>query len=514
MSKTALYTLPKDTRHFIVLSSLRGISILFEFVASVSVVGLFALFLLRLYRQWKAKVCNEPPLIPYWIPYIGNAIAFGINQTKLFASASSVSPEKRIASMTLMGHRVYVVTRTKDVAAVYRAQELQFEPMIVWGLGTMFGLSKEAQSLLEKEPCGPNSSLIFQSNPFFHRVLSKGEDLDTFSERFLFSIMDQLNLLENTIHSSPNQRLEVDLIQWVRTCIGTATTTAFLGPEFLLHTPDLLKWNWKFESDISTFQSQYPRMMAREAYQNRERLIQVFLNAYKARDADLKDAVWWLRQAQIMSADGGMKDRDIAIMTLGTWTATANNNNLMAFWFVLNCVLHPGLVDSLRQETGKSLDTPLDMDRIAQRPLLSSVLNETMRHYSTASSNRRATKDVVIAGYTLRKGSVVMCPVQLHHFDVVVWGEDAKEFVPTRFVREEWKGDENLIRPFGGGKSLCPGRFFAINSITAFTALLLDKFNIIVAAEQTIPTVSKSASNIGVGVPTNDVKAVIQCRKA
>ncbi|KAJ3775023.1 cytochrome P450 [Lentinula raphanica] len=480
------------------------------------VLCVLSLWIARIHRHIQTEANNEPPFVPYWIPYIGNAIAYGKNYYQLFASVKATSPHMKLASLTLMGHHIYIVTRPQDVLAVYKSNALQFEPIIVWGMGVMFGLSPEGQKLLIDESNG--RSLIFQSNPFFRQALSKGDSLDDFASRFQDFLTGEFKLLAQTIKASPNNTLEIDLLEWVWTCMGTASTIALMGNEIFTHEPNLLKCSWKFEHDLSTFQMHYPPFLAYSKYQNREHLIQAFLKVYQAGQLDSTNTVWWLHQAQKMSRECGLTNRDIAIMTFGTWTAATSNTSLAAFWLLMHIISNPNLMFDIQNESSDFIHQPLPKSQtVEQSSLFSSVFNEMLRHYSTAISYRGVMDNTSIAGYTFRKGAMVICPGRLQHLDPDIWGPDVDDFVPDRFVRSSTEGaiqgNPNWLKPFGGGVSLCPGRFFATSSIMNFVASLLNQFEIHIQPGQKIPKLDISASNIGVGIPTNSIKAVIRQRQ-
>ncbi|KAI0410195.1 hypothetical protein F5X98DRAFT_382152 [Xylaria grammica] len=62
-----------------------------------------------------------------------------------------------------------------------------------------------------------------------------------------------------------------------------------------------------------------------------------------------------------------------------------------------------------------------------------------MRLYIDVLITRRATESATIAGYTVPKGSIVMAPTDIAHFDEAVWGRPdhpASEFWAYRHVQE------------------------------------------------------------------------------
>ncbi len=109
-----------------------------------------------------------------------------------------------------------------------------------------------------------------------------------------------------------------------------------------------------------------------------------------------------------------------------------------------------------------------------------------------------------------------MCPVRPAHGDTDIWGPDAAEFVPERFIRELvgglLKGDAKNLRVFGGGRYICPGRFFAMKEVISFVGTLLFKYNIQLVEGERPPGPNLDVPTIGISVPLNDIKAIIKSR--
>ena len=105
-----------------------------------------------------------------------------------------------------------------------------------------------------------------------------------------------------------------------------------------------------------------------------------------------------------------------------------------------------------------------------------SVFRETLRLIMPAISARFVAEDIIIADtWLLRKGSVVQLAGNVIHFDPKVWGPDCDTFNPDRFLYSPNGSKSNpdgtvsegkahyvhpsAFRSFGGGSSLCPGKF-------------------------------------------------------
>ena len=88
--------------------------------------------------------------------------------------------------------------------------------------------------------------------------------------------------------------------------------------------------------------------------------------------------------------------------------------------------------------------------------------------------------------YFLKKGAVVQIAGGVIHADQSIWGDNVEDFNPGRFLesrQQSGNAKQNQIHPaafraFGGGKTLCPGRHFAMNEILSLVALVVLIFDI------------------------------------
>jgi cytochrome P450 len=125
-----------------------------------------------------------------------------------------------------------------------------------------------------------------------------------------------------------------------------------------------------------------------------------------------------------------------------------------------------------------------------------------------------------------------MMPLRMNHQDPKTHGERANEFVPDRFLEDMGMADTShgytadgtfmgktgpsikSLRPFGGGVTLCPGRFFAINETLAFIAVALRRFDIqLVEGQKEAKPLTTTFSQAGTFPPDRDVSIRVRLRK-
>lgn len=180
---------------------------------------------------------------------------------------------------------------------------------------------------------------------------------------------------------------------------------------------------------------------------------------------------------------------------------------------------------------GDGAAVDLDIQRLAGSPVMQSVLHETLRLYTDVLVTRELFEDVTLPlggkgeparQVLLRKGTRVIAPSLMNHWDPVHFSEPpAHVFSPDRYLvpAKPEKGedgprvfssasDDGRVWPWGGGKTICPGRLFAKQEVMAAVALVLLSFDIAPADEKSykIPGLAKAKPGSGGLVPGGDVK--------
>ncbi|KAK2055734.1 cytochrome P450 [Colletotrichum caudatum] len=192
------------------------------------------------------------------------------------------------------------------------------------------------------------------------------------------------------------------------------------------------------------------------------------------------------------------------------------------FWMICYVVSDPGLVGDLEEEllpmadiqeqggttaiASDSTDSKYPRSRrvtfsvakfqTACPLLVSTYYKEVMRFTNRAMGTRRVLQDTLISYtpssvsgeardeqtyYLLRKGANIQIPAIITNFDPEAWGADVHDFDPRRFMttdRERERAQNRAFNQSGGGKHLCPGRFFADAEILGTLAALVLGFDI------------------------------------
>jgi cytochrome P450 len=179
----------------------------------------------------------------------------------------------------------------------------------------------------------------------------------------------------------------------------------------------------------------------------------------------------------------GVPDDEIGLIEFAMpWVGTTNTIPTL-FWFFVHVFSEPAYVARIRDEVqalttitaasdGKGRVADIDITRLEKDcPMLHACYREALRLYSDMFGNRRVMADTIVRDpsdgreYLLRKGVNVQWVSCIPHLLQEVWGPDARDFNPERFVETpapEEKKRRGAMIPFGGGRNLCPGRGFAL----------------------------------------------------
>jgi cytochrome P450 len=183
---------------------------------------------------------------------------------------------------------------------------------------------------------------------------------------------------------------------------------------------------------------------------------------------------------------GGFTDEDL-VNQLMTFLAAGHETTASAMsWAVYLLCKHPEMQTRLREELRTQLDldgqvSSTDIDRL---PYLNAVLNEIMRVFPPVPLTLRETAhDTSIQGHFIPGGTtVVICPWAVNTSEQL-WGPDAKEFNPDRWLgvgRANTGGAESnyATTTFLHGPRSCIGKQFAMAEFACLVATLFGRFEI------------------------------------
>lgn len=161
----------------------------------------------------------------------------------------------------------------------------------------------------------------------------------------------------------------------------------------------------------------------------------------------------------------GMGDELVRAETMTQLLAGHETTSNLVAWAVSLLGSRPRLRARLRAEASAALGGAAEptWDTLKRLPLMAAVLNETMRLFPPVPYIRRiALEDNEAGGVRVRAGTVVSVCTYLLHRDAGLWGDDAADFVPDRWLADGFRPRAGSFFPFGLGPRRCIGQTFAV----------------------------------------------------
>jgi len=211
-----------------------------------------------------------------------------------------------------------VVTKEADVREVFRNSKIiQFEPMVEWGMGCIFSLSDDGIRALSHDLDGKGDTMLSNQHAFYGNALKEGPELEQLTQSFCRGMYKLLDRFDEQVGDGA---IEVGLRDWSRTILGTAATTALLGPAMLeLICPDILRNLWQFDTDFFKFVFGLPRWVIPDAYKNREKILDAF-EEYSKDPRNMDGAVPMITGRDVYMRKAEMNNRDIGASTFSVWS--------------------------------------------------------------------------------------------------------------------------------------------------------------------------------------------------
>ena len=129
-------------------------------------------------------------------------------------------------------------------------------------------------------------------------------------------------------------------------------------------------------------------------------------------------------------------------------------------------------------------DNALEEKHIPQLKYVEACIREALRFQGPIGQiSVHAKAPTRIAGkYEVTPDVNIVCNFRGLHHDPKVWGDDADVFKPERMLDGKWeKLPRNAWKPFGNGARACIGRGFAEQEMIMNIALILQRFQIVMA---------------------------------
>jgi cytochrome P450 len=376
---------------------------------------------------------------------------------------------------------------------VQRASKaLSFTPLVPDVTKRVLGLDAKTvaqiRQNLDPEP-GEPSGFLADMHDMVYTYLGPGELLNDFSYNAAKALHQQLKAYGEDIQTESGSG-EVDLLAWLQHHVTIGTAQFLYGPRNpIAEHPELEHAFWDFDRGLGPLLVDlFPSITARKPYRGREAVVKAFVEYLDAGHHKTGGSKFVQRRVDVANQYGWQHEMT-ARSELSFLFAGITNTAITTFWAVLYIFARAELLTAVREELSTvtsisaSGHVDLSIDRLRNNtPVLMAIIRECMRLNSDNFSTRLIKSNILLADkHHLSANSVVQIAGGVIHADTSIWGPDAHVFNHERFLKidsKEISVHPAAFRAFGGGKTLCPGRHFAMSEIVVFIGMVVLMFDI------------------------------------
>ena len=181
---------------------------------------------------------------------------------------------------------------------------------------------------------------------------------------------------------------------------------------------------------------------------------------------------------------GAFTDEQLVDQLMTFLAAGHETTSTAMLWAIYLLSINPDMQTRLREEVRASLPSPdsdasimaADIDHL---PYLNAVCSEVLRHHAPIPITlRKAAVDTTIVGEAVPKGTTIYLAPWATNRDPKLWGEDAEEFRPDRWLNDASGGAESnyAFMTFVHGPRSCIGEKFARGEFACLLATWVGRF--------------------------------------
>ncbi|KAF3054024.1 hypothetical protein E8E11_008790 [Didymella keratinophila] len=493
------------------------------------IAGALLLALLT-WRTWKFTLRpllhpNEPKDLPYWLPFVGHALSIlrGFNNTVNYGVRyfqHSTGP----FAMTVAGDKVYVATSSEDINTVWNNSKTLSLDAIAMEMFTLIGISQRSREALFEVHESARFNLGFAKagnvqervQDFHKQQLHNGPRLEALMSREivpgLFRFVEFSDPRHPAVTSRSGAEVTISLFDLCVHAIIAEDTDAYFGPKLREMVPGVIEafvdWeytNWKFVM-------QMPDFLSRDMLRCKATVIDAFEAYYRLPRSERPGASHFVVSLEDMLREAGLTEKEMAMFTFLHYWAFVGNTYKLAFWLLAHLLHSPALLSQIREEVlpGVKLDSVDETYLLERCPVLDSLAREVLRLTVATSLARVIMSPCVIGGKALVPGRKIMLPISALHHDASIWGTSPAVLDSNRFVSNPKLAKSTSYRPWGGGPTMCPGRFFARRSVNALVAILLTRYELEVVSDE-FPEMDGARPSPGIAPVTKGHDVKVKC---
>ncbi|XP_075069678.1 cytochrome P450 7B1 isoform X1 [Mixophyes fleayi] len=450
----------------------------------VIAAGLLLITISLFWSTLRRRRDGEPPLDNGWLPFLGLAYQFRKNPLKLLISQQEKHGD--IFTVCLAGRYItFFMDPTQFQYVIRNAKKLDFHEF-----------SNEMASRTFDYP--PLSEAKFpQLRDRMSKIykIMQGKPLDKLTDSMMIN-------LQHVFKWKFSQATDWKTEKMYQFCCSIMFEASFMTLYGRDPVADGRKVISEMREKFTKFDAKFPYLVINipiallgDTKNIREQLIDFFMPHKMDTRRGLSEVIQ--ARKEILEEYDVLQDYDKAAHHFAFLWASVGNTIPATFWAMYYLVRHPEalaavrdeidhLLQSTGQKKGADYDIHITREQLDNLVLLGSAIKESLRLCSASMNIRVVQEDFLLEleddqAVSLRKGDFVAIYPPALHKDPEIY-EDPEEYKYDRFVEDgkekttfykKGKKLKDFLMPFGSGISKCPGRFFAVNEVKQFLAVLL-----------------------------------------
>ncbi|KAG1151301.1 hypothetical protein G6F37_001607 [Rhizopus arrhizus] len=467
-----------------------------ESIPLYAVLALGVFVIINILNQWFGpKNPKEPPVVFSWIPFMGNAVEFGINPIAFLQKCQKKYGD--VFTFYMVGKRVTVFLNADGNQFVFNAKQ-------------NLTSAADAYNHMTKHVFGPEVVYDAPHSIFMEqkKFIKAGLNSESFRQHVPMIVEEVEGFFKN--YKKPTGAF--DAYHTLGELIICTASRCLMGKEIRASLDDSVAGLY-YDLDqgfkpINFIFPNLPLPSYRKRDVARQKMTDLYSSIIARRKAENDFSNADLLQA-LMDAnykDGSnVPDHHIAGMMIAVLFGGQHTSATTSAWTLLELAARPDLIRELREEQITklgSLKADLTFDNLKELTLLDSCVRETLRlHPPIFQMMRRVTANKVVyekTGHEIPKGNFLCAVPGVTQVDSQYFNEPLK-YDPLRWinltdpVHSMEAGDDsnidygfgavgisskNPFLPFGAGRHRCIGEQFGYLQIKTIIATIIRLFDI------------------------------------
>ncbi|KAK7392828.1 hypothetical protein VNO78_21276 [Psophocarpus tetragonolobus] len=177
---------------------------------------------------------------------------------------------------------------------------------------------------------------------------------------------------------------------------------------------------------------------------------------------------------------------NVKAFILDIFMAGTDTSAITIEWALAELISNPHAMQKAREEISSVTENNsrlIQESDLSNLPYIRAIVKETLRlHPTSPFLGREASEDCNVCGYDIPQKSLLFVNLWAMGRDPKLWGENALEFRPERFMDGEKKqfdvkGQCFQLMPFGTGRRVCPGMTLALQVVPTNLAAMVQCFD-------------------------------------